>query len=107
MLLEKDEFEGCRTDAEEVGREDETEEENEFSRTTAAIVVPFRPNCLEAGGTGAGLNVSPPFSARVFRLSVLAGGGIVDILALLADALISPSLSGERIRVGGRSWETN
>ena len=63
--------------------------------------------CLEPDAPDIGLAVSPARSTRVLRLTVLAGGGIADERALLAEADISESFPGEAMRLGCRKCEVN
>lgn len=85
-----------RVDAEDDGREDETEYAKEVSRGVPVIVV--ARTCvftgLELGAAGAGLAQSPPRSTRVLRFRALPGGGIAVERALVADTDISNSLPG-------------
>ena len=59
----------------------------------------------ELEGAEGGFAVSPARSTNVLRGSPLAGGGIPERRALVADADISWSLLGEEILLGGRIWE--
>jgi len=89
-------FEILRVDAEDDGRDDETEDENDVSRGTPATPVArtYALTGLELGGTGAALAGSPARSMRVLRLRVLPGGGMAVERVLVADADISHSLLG-------------
>ena len=92
------------------GREvGEIEDECETSRRAATFDTdPVRGlREFELGGAGAGLDVSPARSARVFRFNPLTGGAILVWRALVAAADISKSSLGERIFVGGRMPEVN
>jgi hypothetical protein len=74
------------------------------------IEVPLRVllEYLEPGAFGAGRETSPARSANVFLFRVPGGGGsMLAGLALLAEAESSVSLSGEGMRLGWRSCETN
>ena len=90
------------------GRE-ETEDEKEVSRGTPAKDVALMCEFIgrEPGGGPAGLVVSPARSINVLRGGPLAGGGMEDKRALVAEADISLSLPGEGILLGGRIWEMN
>lgn len=79
-LLEKELLETLRTDDTEAGRAEETEEEKDDTRGAPAIEVALTAALtgLELGGAGAGLDVSPPRSVRVFLFRWFGGGGIID-----------------------------
>ena len=64
---------------------------------------------LELGGPGAGLKGSPARSVSVFLFKPPGGGGNIFavVLALLADAVMSPSFPGEGMRLGCRRCEVN
>lgn len=89
------------------GRADDVEDENDAWRAVPANEVALTEAlaCLELDTPGIGLTVSPARSTRVLRLAVLAGGGIADKRALLAEADISESFPGEGIRLGCRKCE--
>ena len=96
LLLAYELLETLRVEAEDEGRDEDTEEENDASRGTPVIDVALTCEFVgfELGGTGAGLAISPARSAKVLRLSVLDGGGIAVERALVAEADISKSLPG-------------
>jgi len=85
-----------RIDAEDEGREEVIEDEKDVSREAPAIDVALTNVLagLELVGAGPCLAVSPARSAKVFRLSALAGGAIAVERALVAEADISKSFPG-------------
>ena len=107
-LLEKEVFDTCRIEDTEGGRE-EVEDEYEVCRENPAIDVALTAALtgLELGGAGVGLKTSPAVSAKVLRLKAPEDGGSMVDLALLTEAVTSTSFSGEGIRLGCGSWETN
>jgi len=107
-LLEKEVLDTFRMEVTEGGRE-EVEDEYEVCRDNPAIVVAFTAALtgLELGGAGVGLLTSPAVSARVLRFKAPEGGGSMVDRALLAEAVTSTNLSGEGMRLGCRSWDTN
>ena len=108
-LLPYELLETLRVEVEEDGRDETVEDESEVSRDEPASEVALtKPlTSLELGGAGAGLAVSPALSARVFLLSVFAGGGIVLAREFVAEADISKSFPGVGMLLGGRMPEVN
>ena len=96
-------------EATDEGRDEETEDVEYGSRDTPAIDVAltWALTCLELGGAGAGLALSPARSTRVLRFSLFGGGGICVERALVSEADISESLLGDIILLGGRRCEMN
>ena len=107
-LLEKDVWDTFRIEDAEGGRE-EVEDEYEVCRSSPAIAVALTAalSGLELGGAGGGLTTSPAVCAKVLRFNAPGAGGNIVGLALLTDIVTSASFSGEGIRLGCGSWETN
>ena len=91
----------------DVGRED-TDDDSDVARGTPAIDVAgiYELPGLELKGAPSGFAGSPALSTKVLR-AAFAGGGILCIRALVADADNSCSLPGEGILLGGRMPEAN